>query len=106
MERVADPVGVSKKDEYYAGHGFHKLSGCRALSWKLQPGSSPAQNELTGLVQYIAHRSRGSGQRLVSAPQPWQTDRPLPPTIVIDLSHHYPRSLPAPVGWEVIQRNG
>ncbi len=24
-----------QKDEYYAGHGFHKLSGGRALSWKI-----------------------------------------------------------------------
>ncbi len=31
---------------------------------------------------------------------------PLPPRIVIDLSHHHHRSLPAPLGWEVIQRNG
>jgi hypothetical protein len=100
------PCWSVKKDEYYAGQGLHKLSGYRALSWKLQPGSSPAQNEMKGLVQYVTHRSCGSGQRLVSTPQLWQTDPPLPPRIVIDLSHHHPRSLPAPVGWEVIQRNG
>ncbi len=29
-----------------------------------------------------------------------------PVNINIDISHHHPRSLPAPVGWEVIQRNG
>ena len=100
------PCWSVNKNEYYAGHGLHKLSGCRALSWKLQPGSSPAQSEMRGLVQYVTHRSGGSGQHLVSTPQPWQTDPPLPPRIVIDLSHHHPRSLPAPVGWEVIQRNG
>ncbi len=26
--------------------------------------------------------------------------------VTIDISHHHPRSLSAPVGWEVIQRNG
>lgn len=26
--------------------------------------------------------------------------------VTIDISHHHPRNLSAPVGWEVIQRNG
>jgi hypothetical protein len=31
---------------------------------------------------------------------------PLPVNVTIDISHHHPRSLSAPVGSEIIQRNG
>jgi hypothetical protein len=31
---------------------------------------------------------------------------PLPVNVTIDISHHHPRSLSVPAGWEVIQRNG
>ncbi len=57
-------------------------------------------------MKYIAQRRRSSGPRLVSAPQPWQADPPFPSRIVIYLSHHHLKSLPAPAGREVIQRNG
>ena len=93
------------KDEYYAGHRIHQPNGCRSPTWKLQVGSS-AQTEITGLVQYITQRSCERRPRLVSTLQPWQTDPPLSCRIVIDVSHHHPKKLLAPAGWEVIQRNG
>ena len=37
---------------------------------------------------------------------PWQADPPLPSKVVIDISHHLPRDLPAPDGWSILQRNG
>ncbi len=61
---------------------------------------------MTGLVQYIKHRRRSGIPRQQPIPHPWQAEPPLPISVTIDISHHLPRSLPAPVGWEVIQRNG
>jgi hypothetical protein len=58
-------------------------------------------------VQYITRRRRwGTPRRLEPIPHPWQAEPPLPVNVTIDISHHHPRSLSAPVGWEVIQRNG
>ena len=92
-------------NDYYAGHCFNKQEVSKPLSWNLQPGNS-SQTEFTGLVQYISQRRRRIAPLPVSTPQPWQADPPLPSRIVIDVSHHHPKSLPAPDGWEVIQRNG
>ena len=36
---------------------------------------------------------------------PWQSEPPLPSLVTIHLSNHYPRSLPAPAGWDILQRN-
>jgi hypothetical protein len=57
-------------------------------------------------MQYITHRHRWGTPRLEPIPHPWQAEPPLPGNVTIDISHHHPRSLSAPVGWEVIQRNG
>jgi hypothetical protein len=62
--------------------------------------------ELTGLVQYIKHRHRGSVPRPGVILHPWQAEPPLPGRVAIDFSHHHPQSLPAPTGWVIIQRNG
>ena len=109
-ERLADACGrpcwTVTEEEYYADHCFSALSGDGPLTWKLQTGNSTDQTTLTGLVQYISQRRSGVGLRLISPPQPWQADPPLPSRIIIDVSHHHPKSLPAPEGWEVIQRNG
>jgi hypothetical protein len=36
----------------------------------------------------------------------WQLDPPLPANVSIDLANHHRRALPAPTGWEILQRNG
>ncbi len=54
----------------------------------------------------VSQRRRCSVPRPAVIFHPWQTDTPLPSSITIDVSHHHPRSLPAPDGWEIIQRNG
>ncbi len=36
---------------------------------------------------------------------PWQADPALPSKVVIDISHHLPRDLPAPAGWNILERN-
>ncbi len=47
--------------------------------------------------------------RLTALLQPtlylWQLDPPLPVNVTIDLANHR-RTLPAPIGWEILQRNG
>ncbi len=62
--------------------------------------------ELVGLVQYITHRNRGSVSRPVFILHPWQAETPLPGRVTVDVSHYHPQSLPAPISWEIIQRNG
>ena len=57
-------------------------------------------------MQYISERQRPRVQRPAVAPHPWQADPPLPSNVTIDLTHHCPRLLPAPEGWEIWQRNG
>ena len=64
------------------------------------------QMELSGLVQYISQRRHCEVQRPRIISYPWQLEPPLPPNITIDVSNHHPKSLPAPDGWEIIQRNG
>ncbi len=51
------------------------------------------------------HRRRSGIPRQQRIPHQWQAE-PLPISVTIDISHHLPRSLLAPVGWEVILRNG
>ncbi len=69
-------------------------------------GYSSGQTELAGLVQYITHRRSCASPCPVVILHPWQADPPLPSKVVIDISHHLPRGLPAPEGWDIIQRNG
>jgi hypothetical protein len=38
--------------------------------------------------------------------RPQQLDLPLPANVTIDLASHHRRTLPAPTGWEILQRNG
>jgi hypothetical protein len=59
-------------------------------------------------MQYITHRRRSGIPGQQPIPHPWQAEPPLPISVTIDIqvSHHLPKSLPAPVGWEVIQLNG
>ena len=110
-ERLQDacsrPCWTVASDEFYAGHSFTSSSeSCTAPGWKLQAGDPAGQLELAGLVQYISKRRRCSVPRPAVVLHPWQTDPPLPSRVTIDVSHHYPKNLPAPEGWEIIQRNG
>ena len=94
-------------DEYYTGHHFTAPGESGAApSWTLQSGGPSGQTELAGLVQYITHRRSCASPRPAVILHPWQADPPLPSKVVIDISHHLPRVLPAPEGWEIIQRNG
>jgi hypothetical protein len=100
------PCWTVARNELYAGHCF-TCSGesCPTPTCKLQTSHSSSQMELAGLVQYITHRHQGSVLRPAVILHPWQAEPPLPGSVTIDVSHHYPQSLPAPIGWEIIQRN-
>ncbi len=101
------PSWTVASDEFYAGYCFTSVGEhSPAPTWSLRMGHSTTQLELTGLVQYIMHRRRWGSPRIEPTPHPWQTEPPLPVNVTIDISHHHPRNLSAPVGWEVIQRNG
>jgi hypothetical protein len=64
------------------------------------------QMELAGLVQYIIQRRRCALPHPAGILHPWQADPPLLSKVIIDISHHLPRSLQALEGWEIIQCNG
>ena len=101
------PSWTVASDEFYAGYCFTSVGEHSPTpTWSLRMGHSTTQLELTGLVQYIMHRRRWGPPRVEPIPHPWQTEPPLPVNVTIDISHHHPQSLSAPVGWEVIQRNG
>ena len=101
------PHWTVARDEYYEGHHFTGSGeGSTTPGWKLQAGGPSGQMELAGLVQYITHRRSSATPCPTVVLHPWQADPPLPSTVVIDISHHLPRGLPAPEGWEIIQRNG
>jgi ribonuclease HI len=77
------------------------------LSWQLLPTGVDGQQQFSGLSQGIVRR-RESTVRITRALIPsyiWHTDPPLPSKIEVDLSNHLPKQLPAPVGWEILQRN-
>ena len=94
-------------DDYYAGHHFTSSGGSGAApGWKLLAGGPSGQMELAGLAQYIIHRRGCAMPRPALVLHPWQADPPLPSKVVIDISHHLPRDLPAPEGWSILQRNG
>ena len=106
-DACARPCWTVAQDEFYAGHYFTgSREGGTAPSWKLQPTDSSGQLELTGLVRYIAQRRQVMIPRPAVILHPWQAEPPLPPRVTIDISHHLPRPLPAPKGWEILQRNG
>mmetsp|Transcript_55124 Transcript_55124/g.115349 ORF Transcript_55124/g.115349 Transcript_55124/m.115349 type:complete len:484 (-) Transcript_55124:655-2106(-) len=110
-ERLKDactrPRWTVAREDYYAGHYLTALGESGAApGWKLQAGGPAGQMELAGLVKYITQRRRCALPRPAVVLHPWQADPPLPSKVTIDISHHLPRSLPAPAGWEVIQRNG
>ncbi len=64
------------------------------------------QLKMTGLVKYLSKRLMPLCFSPPVVPHPWQTDLPLPPKVVIDITNHLPRQLQSPDGWEVMQRNG
>ena len=110
-ERLIDacerPSWAVPSKEYYAGHCLiYSGNGRSSPGWKMKFGALSGQMELSGLVQYISQRRHCEVQRPVIISYPWQTDPPLPSSITIDVSNHHPKSLPAPDGWEIIQRNG
>ena len=66
---------------------------------------------LNGQSCITGHFQRRSARpRLTTLPPltmyPWQLDPPLPTTVTIDLTNHHRRTLSAPPGWEILQRNG
>jgi ribonuclease HI len=106
-DACARPCWTVAQDEFYAGHYFTCSRECGAApSWKLQPTDSSGQLELTGLVRYITKRRQVRAPRQAVTLHPWQAEPPLPSRVTIDISHHLPRSLQAPEGWEILQRNG
>jgi hypothetical protein len=101
------PSWTVASDEFYAGHCFTSFGENRPTpTWSLRTCHSTTQLGLICFVQYIMHRRRWGTPREEPIPHPWQTEPPPPVNVTIDISNHHPRSLSAPVGWEVIQRNG
>ena len=106
-EACARPRWAVAREEYYSGHYLiASAENGAAPTWKLQVGGSDGQLELASLARYIIPRRRCLVPRPAVILHPWQADPPLPSKVTIDISHHLPRSLPAPEGWEIIQRNG
>ena len=105
-EACCRPHWVVDQADFYARCSTTTRPDCNPASWQLQHRARDGQLVLTGLVQYISERQRPRVQRPAVAPHPWQADPPLPSNVTIDLTHHCPRLLPAPEGWEIWQRNG
>ncbi len=61
---------------------------------------------MTGLVKYLSRLSMPLCFSPPVVPHPWQTDLPLSPKFIIDITNHLPRQQQSPDGWEVMQRNG
>ena len=87
-ERFSAPVPAAS-----AGSGLGLLTG--------QNG----QSCITGHFQRRSTRARLTAL-LPPTLYPWQLDPPLPANVTIDLANHHQRTLPAPTGWEILQRNG
>ena len=103
-EACTRPQWVVSKAEFYSG--YLPVHGNSAPEWTLKSASGGGQSILTGLVQYISERHRPRVQRPAVVLHPWQAEPPLPSNVIIDTTHHYPRLMPSPEGWEVWQRNG
>ena len=63
------------------------------------------QSRITGQFQLRITRARLTALQPPTL-YPWQLDPPLPANVTIDLANHHRRTLPAPTGWEILQRNG
>ncbi len=75
-------------------------------NYNLQEAGDCGQLKMTGLVKYLSKHLMPLCLSPPVVPHPWQTDLPLPPKVVIDITNHLPRQLQSPDGWEVMQRNG
>jgi hypothetical protein len=71
----------------------------------LQEEGGRGQLKMIGLVQYLFKHPTSLCFSPPVESHPWQTDPPLPSKVVIDITHHLPRQLQSPNGWEVMQRN-
>jgi hypothetical protein len=67
--------------------------------------STGGQSCITGHFQRRSRRVRLAAP-LPPTLYPWQLDPPLPANVTIDLTNHHLKILPAPPGWEILQRNG
>jgi ribonuclease HI len=74
--------------------------------WVLGSSGPDGQQVLGGIERSLCLRRVVQGQRVPSLLHPWQLDPPLPPSVRIDLSNHFPQFLPSPEGWNVCKRNG
>ena len=107
MEACSRPQWTVSRDEYYDGCFFPESEKlCVVPGWCLQSGGPAGQRVLHGLVQFIVQNQRSRIQRPAVMVHPWQVDPLLSSKIIIDTSHHCPKLMPSPEGWEVWQRNG
>ena len=103
-EACLRPQWVVTKAEFYSG--YFPVHSSYAPAWALKMTSGDGQAVLTGLVQYISTRHCPRVHRPAVVLHPWQIEPPIPSNVIIDTTHHFPRSMPSPEGWEVWQRNG
>ena len=105
QEACSRPQWVVSEAEFYSGCSFSATSNT-APGWNMKATGLDGQCIFTGLVQYISARYRPRLQRPAVVLHPWQSEPPLPSNVSIDTTHHHPRLMPSPEGWEVWQRNG
>ena len=105
QEACSRPQWVVSEAEFYSGCSFSVASDS-APEWNMKSTALDGQCIFTGLVQYISARYRPRLQRPAVVLHPWQSEPPLPSNVSIDTTHHHPRLMPSPEGWEVWQRNG
>ena len=109
LERLRDAccrpcwrVPVADLREWFSTPDVEVASAGLGLS--LSPGLS-GQSCITGHFQHRSRRARPTAL-LPHTLYPWQLDPPLPANVIIDLTNHHSQTLPAPPGWEILQRNG
>ena len=69
-------------------------------------GMTGEQSRLTGFTSSLLRSKTRLQMTRLPMLYRWQVDPPLPGNVTINLSNHYPRLLPCPGGWEIVQRNG
>ncbi len=102
------PRWVVSTEDWYAGYTFPQSPASSQIpsTWQLQDTGDRGQLKMTGLVKYLSKRLMPLCFSPPVVLHRWQTDLPLPPKVVIDITNHLPRQLQSPDRWEVMQRNG
>ncbi len=82
------PHWVVTAEDWYAGYTFPRSPAASQIpvTWQLQEAGNCGQLKMTGLVKYLSKRLMPLCFSPPVVPHPWQTDLPLPPKVVIDIT--------------------